>query len=213
MADERRAAVRVPVRGIAVLRATGHEIHGSLHNLSRTGALVGVSHGFAGRDVDLELRVDGMLAEMPATAIRFDGTHVALAFDTARIDERTRAALDSTISSAISAALRRPVLVIDDHVQRRDSLIARLTMHGMTPIAPQTPLEAVDLLTRSPTHVAVALVAPFRSIEAATLHAVLTESFPHLRIAMISDDLEDTVVRAAVAWSETDAGKLARSLA
>jgi hypothetical protein len=41
---------------------------------------------------------------------------------------------------------------------------------------------------------------------------MVADSFPWVRTAAISDDVDETVVRAAVAWSETDAGQLACAL-
>jgi len=41
--------------------------------------------------------------------------------------------------------------VIDDHVGRRVDLVTRLAARGMTPLAPRTPLEAIDLLSKRKT--------------------------------------------------------------
>ena len=43
---------------------------------------------------------------------------------------------------------------------RRVELATRLAARGMTPLAPRTPLEAIDLLTRTQLHVNVCLLAP-----------------------------------------------------
>ena len=65
---------------------------------------------------------------------------------------------------------RRPSSSIDDQMGRRADLIARLAARGMTPLAPRTPLEAIDLLTRSQLHVNVAC-SRRASVSAATICA------------------------------------------
>jgi hypothetical protein len=219
--EDRRGAVRVPVRGVAVLHGGAGPIHATIENLSRTGALVSASGAPYG-ELDVELRVGGH-AWVSGRAVRtIDTRHsrsggtgkrtrVALAFD--RSDDRSRAVIDAAIQAAITAAVRRPVLVIDDRDDRRRDLAARLADRGMTPLAPRTPLEAIDLLARSQLHVAVCLVAPFNDNAASELHDMLADSFPWVHAAPISDDLDDTVVRAAVAWSQTDVAHLATALA
>ena len=206
--EDRRGAVRVPVRGVAVLHGGSNgPIHGTIENLSVSGALISVA-GEPRGELEVELRLDGR-AWVSGRAVRGDTRRVAIAFGHA--DDRSRAVIDATIQAAITAALRRPVLVIDDRVDRRRDLSSRLVDRGMTPLAPRTPLEAIDLLARSQLHVAVALVAPFNDNAADELHDMLADSFPWVQAAPISDDLDDTVVRAAVAWARTDVARLARA--
>ena len=59
---DRRGAVRVPVRGVAVVYAGGRKRRGTIENLSRTGALIRVSGDDMDGDVDVELRVPGFVA-------------------------------------------------------------------------------------------------------------------------------------------------------
>nr|HEX4317370.1 PilZ domain-containing protein [Kofleriaceae bacterium] len=218
---DRRGAVRVPVRGVAVVHGGGllGKRRGTIENLSRTGALIRVAAvGTAvGDELDVELRVPGLVegaacggARVPGRARRVDRGRVAVEFALDRMDDGTRDVLDVAIASAITAALRRPVLVLDDQPDRRRALSVRLIDRGMTPLAPGTPLEAIDMLAQL--HVAVCLVSPFQAIDAASFDAMVAESFPWVRTAAISDDLDATLARAAVAWSETDVGQLARAL-
>ena len=54
---ERRRALRVPVRGVAVLYASGGPLHGMLENLSQCGALVSVAIRPSEEQLDIELRL------------------------------------------------------------------------------------------------------------------------------------------------------------
>ncbi len=220
---DRRGAVRVPVRGVAVVYANGRKRRGTIENLSRTGALLRVAAAVEGDDIDVELRVPGFVegaaasgARLAGKAIRVEpsagdhGARVAVEFVLDHIDEGTRGLLDVAIASAITAAMRRPVIIIDDQGERRRALAARLAARGMTPLLPATPLEAIDMLGQL--HAAVCLVSGFRTIDAASFQSMVTDSFPWVKTAAISDDVDATVLRAAVTWSETDAGRLARAL-
>ena len=83
----------------------------------------------------------------------------------------------------------------------------------MTPLAPRTPLEAIDLLTRTQLHVNVCLLAPSFGQSTAELRALVSDSFPWVSTAEISDDVEDTVDRALEAWSGTDVARLSAAIA
>lgn len=207
--DERRRAERVSVRGGIVLHADDGPLHGTLENLSEGGALVGV--GGEPRDraeiVELELQLPGAYRTIAARTVRSERRYRswrhAIAFE--RVDPTMREAIAAAIEAARFAARRRPVLVIDDHAARRSSLIDRLARSGLTPLAPRTPLDAFDLLTRAQLHVSVCLLAPGFGISAGDLASALAESFPWLTTQDISDDLDATVSRALAAASAPDA--------
>ncbi|MBS1118802.1 MAG: PilZ domain [Deltaproteobacteria bacterium] len=220
---ERRHALRVPVRGIAVLHPSGMSstadapLHGQLENLSQSGALVNVrSKPGSGFDVEFRLPASDVSGWVSAHAVRVEraersaGWRVAVAFD--RVEPVMQDAIEQTITAALFAAHRRPVLVIDDHTTRRDSLIARLVGHGMTPLAPKTPLDVVDLLTRGQLHVSVCLLAPGFGVPTTDLAAILSDSFPWVTTAEITDDLEATAGRAIEAWSTTPVAQLATAI-
>ncbi len=214
--SERRRAMRVPVRGVAVFYAEEGAMHGRIENLSESGALVSVA-GMPSEDgtFDVELKLGVDTGWVSARTVRVERTarrfRIAVEFD--RLDEAVRAAIESAIASALRAAQRRPILVIDDRIARRHDLAARLAARGMTPLAPRTPLEAIDLLTRTQLHVDVCLVAPSFGHTTAELHALVSDSFPWVRAADITDDLEATVDRALEAWSGTDVARLSSAIA
>lgn len=229
--SERRRALRVPVRGVAVFYAEDGATHGTIENLSATGALVSVAGvpseprsgartGIDSRgealDVELKLGTDSgwvsahtVRVERPAASRgRF---RIAVAFD--QLDPAIRSAIDHAIEAAVLAAQRRPILVIDDRVARRVDLVTRLAARGMTPLAPRTPLEAIDLLTRTQLHVNVCLLASSFGQSAAELSALVAESFPWVATTEITDDVDATVDRAIEAWAGTDVARLSRAIA
>ncbi len=208
--------MRVPVRGVAVFYAEDGAMHGRIENLSSSGALVSVA-GMPAEDgsFDVELKLGVDTGWVSARTVRIERTarrfRIAVEFD--RLDEPVRSAIESAIASALRAAQRRPILVIDDRIARRHDLASRLAARGMTPLAPRTPLEAIDLLTRTQLHVDVCLLAPSFGHTAAELRALVSDSFPWVRAAEISDDLEATVDRALEAWSGTDVARLSSAIA
>jgi len=208
---ERRRALRVPVRRLAVLHTEGRPLHGTLENLSQSGALLNVASRPGSTSLDVELRLDGS-GWVSAHTVRIEPAskrwRIAVAFD--QVDPSMREAIDATITAALSAARRRPILVIDDQFERRTSLIERLSGRGMTPLAPKTPLEAIDLLTRSQLHLSVCLLAPgFFGLPSNDLAAVLSDSFPWVTTTEICDDLDATTGRAIEAWAATPVAHIA----
>ena len=214
--SERRRAMRVPVRGVAVFYGEDGAMHGRIENLSESGALVSLAGTLIGSDeVEIELKLGVDTGWVTARPIRIERgmrrLHVAVEF--AHLDEPVRVAIETAIASALRAAQRRPILVIDDHVARRTDLITRLAARGMTPLAPRTPLEAIDLLTRTQLHVDVCLLAPSFGHSSAELRSLVSDSFPWVRASDISDDLDATVDRALEAWSGTDVARLSSAIA
>lgn len=212
--SERRQAMRVPVRGQIVLHGTVGPVHGSLENLSHTGALLQLAAAPGLGDLDLELRLVDGNGRVTARAVRVEsaarGARVAVVFD--RVDPAISAAIDASVASALAAARRRSILVIDDHHARRSQLIAALSREGMTPHAPKTPLEVIDLLTRSQLHVSVCLLAPGFGVPSTDLAMMLSESFPWVTTTEITDDLVGTMDRAITAWAQTPVARLGAAI-
>ena len=230
--SERRRALRVPVRGVAVFYGEDGALHGRIENLSQSGALVTVAapppdrappRGHPGRismtgereALDVELKLGGDTGWVGARAVRIEKSprrwRMAVEFE--RLEPPVRAAIEAAIESALRAAQRRPILVVDDDVARRIELVTRLAARGMTPLAPRTPLEAVDLLARPQLHVNVCLVAPSFGHTLDELRALLADSFPWLSFAAISPDLDATIDRALDAWAGTAVARLSPALA
>ena len=189
--------------------------HYLIENLSNSGALVTVA-GMPtddALDVELKLGLDGGWVSARTVRVERIARRFRIAVEFDEVDARTRAAIDSAIDSAVRAAQRRPILVIDDRVSRRNDLVTRLASRGMTPLAPRTPLDAIDLLTRTQLHVNVCLLAPSFGQTVAQLRTLVADSFPWVSIAEVSDDLDATVERAVDAWSGTDGARLSIAIA
>jgi hypothetical protein len=205
----------VPVRGVAVFYAEDGATHGTIENLSASGALVSAAGVPNDKNLDVELKLGVDSGWVSARTVRVEKAakrwRIAVAFE--HVDPTVAASIDAAITSAIRAAQRRPILVIDDRIARRTDLVTRLAARGMTPLAPRTPLEAIDLLTRTQLHVNVALLAPSFGHTTGELRALVSDSFPWVSTAEITDDVEATVDRALEAWSGTDAARLSAALA
>ena len=211
---DRRRALRVPVRGFAVLYANGGPLHGMIENLSQSGALVSVASR-PPEELDMEIRLTEGSGWVVGRVVRVESQarqwRIAVAFD--RVDDSLKDAIDASIASARGAARRRPILVIDENTDRKNSLITRLSDHGMTPLAPKTPLEAIELLTRSQLHVGVCLLAPGFGVPSHDLRAVLSDSFPWISVAEITDDLDATTHQAIDTWNTTPIARIADVMA
>lgn len=213
--SERRRALRVPVRGVAVLYASGGPLHGMLENLSQNGALVSVASRPLEEELDMEIRLAEGSGWVVARIVRVEphARRWRIAVSFSRVDAPLRESIEAVIASARGAALRRPILVIDENSDRKRDLIVRLSNRGMTPLAPKTPLEAIDLLTRSHLHVGVCLLAPGFGVPCTDLRAVLTDSFPWLSVAEITDDLDATTHHAIDTWYATPIARIADAVA
>jgi PilZ domain len=212
---ERRRALRVPVRGVAVLYASGGPVHGMIENLSQSGALISVASRPVEPALDMEIRLTEGSGWVVAHVVRAEPIgqkwRIALAFD--RVDDALRDTIEASIVSARGAARRRPILVIDENSDRKQDLIARLAKRGMTPLAPKTPLEAIDLLTRSQLHLGVCLLAPGFGMPSTDLRDVLSDNFPWVFVAEITDDLEATTHHAIDTWFSTPIARIADAVA
>lgn len=225
--SERRRALRVPVRGVAVFYGEDGAVHGRIENLSKSGALVSVAGRASGDgaqpdlagvddellDVELKLGVDSGWVGARTVRVERGARRWRIAVEFDRVEAPVRAAIEQAIESALCAAQRRPILVVDDDVIRRTALITRLAARGMTPLAPRTPLEAIDLLARTQLHVNVCLVAASFGHTVAELRTLVADSFPWVTTAEISEDIDATVDRGLAAWAGTDVARLAPVLA
>jgi hypothetical protein len=208
---ERRRALRVPVRGVAVLYASSGPLHGTIENLSLTGALVSVASRPREPELDIEIRMDDGSGWVAARVVRVvpQGRQWRIGVAFAGVDGALRTVIEAAIACARGAAARRPILVIDENADRKRALIARLASSGMTALAPRTPLEAMDLLSRAQLHVGVCLLAPGFGVASTDLRAALTDSFPWLYVTEITDDVDATAHHALDTWNATPIARVA----
>jgi hypothetical protein len=181
-----------------------------IENLSQAGALITVTQRPHEPELDLEIRLAGGAGWASARTVRVEpyGGQWRIAFAFERSDEALRGAIDAAIRAARGAARERTVLVIDENSDRKRDLVHRLSDRGMTPLVPRTPLEAIDMLTRSQLHSGVCLLAPGFGVPSTDLRAALTDSFPWLSVAEITDDLEATTHQAITTWNTTPIARI-----
>lgn len=207
---DRRRALRVPVRGIAVFKRDGKRTRAMITNLSTTGALL-EAYGLPDDSCELELKIGVDSGRVRARTVRVEpleaGSRVAVTFE--RLDPALHLAIVEIVDSARSAAEHRPVLVVDDDEERRAALIDQLGNRGMTPLAPRTPLDAIVLLANPHLHVSLCLLGPTSD----ELRTLVVDSFPWVATADICDDVDATVARAHAAWGVTEMARFARALA
>ncbi len=205
----------MPVNGVAVCYGDSLPVRGTIENLSSSGALINLNGVPVGDSIELELKLGHTGGRVTARSVRVEHlvrrTRVALTFE--HVDEHVRAAIDAAIDHAVIAAERRPVLVIDDDSRRRATLVALLESQGMAPVSARTPLDAIAVLTSPQLAVSVALLAPSFGHSLDALRHLVSDSFPWVRAAEISDDPYATLERAQHAWSGTDIARLARAIA
>ncbi|MFT3692130.1 MAG: PilZ domain-containing protein [Kofleriaceae bacterium] len=199
--------MRVPVRGVALLNTK----HATIENLSSSGALFITPLDVFDEDqlrIELKLGLESGVLSARKVRVEMDERWARIAVEFEDVAVELQQAIDAAIEAAIKAGSTKPVLVVDDQSERRKDLVAKLTARGMTPFAPQTPLEAIDLLTRPSLHVNVALLAP----HSFDLRDVLSESFPWVTAEEITD-VDAAVDAAATAWSHSDVARLATAIA
>jgi hypothetical protein len=228
--SERRRAPRAPAHGTAILHGDHGVLYGNIENLSLGGLLISVASaprweidGDPGT-LDIELRFGPERAPtrmahgtipphgmMPGTLaatghpVRIepgpDRVRIAVAFD--RLFAAAEDEIEAEIEAALGAALARPVLIIDDNEPRRRRLATEVSHRGMTPLVPRTPLEAIDLLSRSRLHVAVCAVAErFADIPSGELRAFLAEGFPWVQTLAIDRGEVELAESALAIWDQ-----------
>lgn len=214
---ERRRGLRVPIRGEAVLHTSEGGCHATVENLSQSGVLLSLPCApdlDRGSTVDVELRMLGGGGWIRGRTVRVDrvGGRWLVALEVVELDAAFRARIEGAIAAALSTVERRPVLVIDSCSDRRERLSEKLVAHGLTPLTPRTPLEAMDLLTQPQMHVDVCIVGDSFDFDSDTITEVLTDSFPWVTTEEVDDDLEDTAVRAARAWNASPVARIASAV-
>ena len=107
------------MRGVAVFYAEDGAMHGTIENLSSSGALVTVAGVPSDQNLDVELKLGEDSGWVSARTVRIERTarrwRIAVQFD--RVDAHMRAAIEGAIDHALRAAQRRPILVIDDRAR------------------------------------------------------------------------------------------------
>jgi hypothetical protein len=210
--NERRRAMRAPVRGLAVLHRDRGAVRGRLENLSLSGLLLRSRDRAEKTDsVDVELRLPTSARRIVLTGkvvrVEQTGDELAIAVHFDELPADAEDAIEDQVVDAFAAAQRRSVLVVEGHEEKRRGLADALRDRSMTPLMPRTPLEVIDLLSSPDRHVEVCLISSqFGDHHGREIANVIRESFPWVRIVFASDDDPfATAEGVQAAWDELSA--------
>lgn len=192
---ERRRHVRIEPKGSVTLIVGDHAQQGRLVNLGHGGLFaattVGVPQRLLSRTVQIELRLDGRLAQwqrVSGRVTRIGPPGIAIAFDT------TPAALVRVIDEMSTASHARfrvmSVVLVDSELRRRSILAAAFRSVGCAVIESSTPLEAIFRLGESsfePDLIAIADSIP--GTVADELRDFIDRDHPDVKLVTIGDDL------------------------
>lgn len=166
---DRRRHARIEPKGTVTLHALGNSHRGRLLNIGSGGmyvaTMISVPDRLLGRVVDLELRLDGMLAawqRLTGRVSRIAADGVAIVFDAPTTPALLRIIDELTTASHAKARVISVVLIDADHA-RRAAIGVGFRAAGCEVLEVGTPLEAIVRLGESdfePDIVAIAETDP-----------------------------------------------------
>ena len=190
--NDRRRHFRAGISGGAVVHGQGHSVRGHITNLSLGGALIQLADGTHDVDLDhdvtveLELGGSGWVSQKGRVRRRTDGQ---LAIEFARLGPDIEDVIEDEVAAAQDAHRSPRVVVCDPREERRHEIAEKLRVHGYTSIEAATPLEAIALVEQPRNHVAaVAVAETLTQTGPHELVEFLTESNPHIKLAMFADE-------------------------
>ncbi len=202
---EKRRALRAPVHGHAILHGHRGAEAGVIHNLSLSGALVGVHEPLDEQDaLTVELRLPTAARfTLRGHAVRVDrrddSPRMAVVFE--RVSADAEDAIEDAVVNALTATRAHCVMIVDAIEERRIDVAEAMRARDLTPLAPRTPLEVIDLLGDPTNQIDVCAVsARFAGLAGGDLTSFLKEAFPWVRIVRIGDDVVAVADDAVEAW-------------
>jgi CheY-like chemotaxis protein len=206
--ENRRRHYRAKVSGRAVIHhAQGHGRDGAVRceidNLSLGGValrpLTETPDLPEGTSVAVELQVDGASWVVQSGQVQRRGTR-ALVITFAEVSPELEDLIEDEVLAAVEAERSPRVVVVDRSEDRRSRVAAALSEVGWCPLEASTPLEAIELIEQSRTHVSAAAIG--RSLTQTGGHELvhfLHDSHPEIKLALITeDDSMESVERAEV---------------
>jgi CheY-like chemotaxis protein len=218
--NDRRRHYRAGITGGAVVRGAGNSVRGQITNLSLGGALIQLADGTHDIELDhdvtveLELGGSGWIVQAGRVQRRSDG-HIAIEF--ARLGQDIVDVIEDEVAAAQDADRSPRVVVVDPREERRHQVAEKLRERGYTSMEAATPLEAIALVEQPRNHVvAVAVAETLTQTGPHELVEFLTESNPHIKLAMFAEEPGDggtPPVRAPHVTRHGTSDELAASLA
>jgi len=190
--ENRRRHYRAKVSGRAVVHARDGAVRCEIDNLSLGGVLLRpvseAAHLAEGITVAVELQVDGagwVVQNGQVTRCAERGVVVAFGDVSPELEDL----IEDEVLAAVEAERSPRVVIVDRSRTRRRRVAAALHEVGCCPLEASTPLEAIELIEQSRTHVAAAAVAgELTQTGGDELVHFLAESHPGIKLAIITDD-------------------------
>jgi len=190
--ENRRRHYRAKVSGRAVIHGRDGAVRCEIDNLSLGGVMLrpveeadtDLPEGCA---VAVELQVDGAswLVQQGSVKRRAE-RGVVIAFG--EVSPELEDLIEDEVLAAVEAERSPRVVVVDRSRVRRRRVARALHEVGCCPLEASTPLEAIELIEQSRTHVAAAAVAEaLTQTGGQELVHFLAETHPGLKIALITD--------------------------
>jgi hypothetical protein len=195
--ENRRRHYRAKVTGRAVIHgADGNRRDGTVRceidNLSLGGVALrptGEPHDLIeGNTVAVELQVDGAGWVVQRGQVQRCGER-AVVISFAEVSPELEDLIEDEVLAAVEAERSPRVVVVDRSEDRRRQVAAALHEVGCCPLEASTPLEAIELIEQSRTHVAAAAVAQsLTQTGGQELVHFIHESHPEIKLALITED-------------------------
>jgi len=192
--ENRRRHYRAKVSGRAVIHVRDGAVRCEIDNLSLGGVMLrpvdeAGTDLAEGSTVAVELQVDGAswLVQQGSVQRRASNPQrVVIAFG--EVSPELEDLIEDEVLAAVEAERAPRVVVVDRSRVRRRRVARALHQVGCCPLEASTPLEAIELIEQSRTHVAAAAVAEALTQTAGQeLVHFLAETHPGLKIALITD--------------------------
>lgn len=191
---ERRKHVRIAPKGAVTLTVGGLALQGRVANLSRAGLYastrVSAPERMLGRDVTLQLRLDGQSAEWLGASgrvVRIEADGLAIALDA--LSDTLCSVIDEMGAQSHLHGRTVSVMLIDGDVARSASILEGFRGAGCTVMHVSTPLEAIVRLGESSFEPDLVAIGDTASGSAEELRAFVERCHPRTKLVAIGADV------------------------
>lgn len=191
---ERRKHARIVLKGTAILLGGDHAQRGRIANIGEGGMLLATAVSpptrILGRQVDMEVRLDGQLAQwirVSGRIVRIGAERLAVTFGS--LPAPMVRMIDDMMAESRNRKRVLSVVIVDEDVDRRALIAEGFRAVGCGIVEASTPLEAIVRLGESsfePDLIAVANSIPAGHSD--TLRAFVDREHPHVKLVTISND-------------------------
>jgi hypothetical protein len=192
---ERRRNVRACPKGTVILHAGTQVLRGRITDLGHGGLSakihVTTAEQILGREVELELRLDGQHQEwvkLTGKILRIGGRSIAVAFEQA--PAAFTALIDATLTASHGHRRTLSIVLVDARTERRLPMAEAFRAAGCDVIDGATPLEAIVWLGESHFEPDLIVIADsFPGTIADELRRFVEAEHPAAKLVTIGDDL------------------------